>query len=125
MTKPSRTIDEVREFWNDNPLFVGEGKSLPGTKEWFIEFEKAVSHILVGEPGPIFTSGLDESSRTRRGMRTGFLGEIFFENRLFKCSACDLTPNAVELTRKSLDMFSLPKNVDIRVAKVRRGPAIR
>jgi hypothetical protein len=99
LNKTAPKIDDVRRFWNDNPLFVGEGKNEPGTREWFLEFEKAVSNILVGEPGPILTRGLLPSSRILDvGCGPGFWVRYFLRSGFSHVSACDLTPNAVELT---------------------------
>ena len=121
--RPSgRTIDEVRRFWSTNPLFVGEGSRVPGTREWFEEHERIYLHdCLTGEPSAIFSRDLSRDARILDvGCGPGFWVRFFLRRGFTSVSACDLTQAAVDLTNRSLELFRL--KADVRVGNAEELP---
>jgi SAM-dependent methyltransferase len=110
-----KTIDDVRRFWNENPLFVGEGSSAPGTREWFEEHERIyLDDCLAGEPAAIFSDGLPPDARILDvGCGPGFWVRFFARRGFTSVAACDLTQAAVDLTNRSLDLFRLRATVGL------------
>lgn len=103
-------IAAVREFWNSNPLFTGEGDCEPGTRPWFEEHERvlAADCFADGQALSFVARDLRKDARILDvGCGPGFWVR-FFLRRGFPCVwACDLTPQAVRLTQASLEVFNL------------------
>lgn len=108
-------IEDVRTFWEDNPLFTGESQEAVGSKEWFDEFESTIlSDNLPRGFEPIYTQGLDSDSRILDvGCGPGLWVRYFLRNGYFNLSACDITAAGVNLTKKSLEIFGLKTNGEI------------
>ena len=111
----SKTIDDVRRFWTDCPLFTGESSRVPGTREWFEEHEAVYLHdCFVGRPPEIFTDDLSLSARLLDvGCGPGFWVRFFARRGFTRVYGCDLTEVAVELTNRSLGLFGLTATVQI------------
>ena len=108
-------IRKVQNFWNNNVLFSGESMHEPGSKQWFEEHEATIhTDCLPGGVDPIYTLGLDVASRILDvGCGPGFWVRYFLRSGYANVSACDLTPTAVDMTRKSLDLFGLATQGEI------------
>jgi SAM-dependent methyltransferase len=118
------TIEEVRRFWDENPLLSGEMGNEVGSREWFEECERTFREdVYLGEdPAPIFTEGLEPDTRILDvGCGPGFWVRFFLRKGYKNVSACDLTPKAAELTRKSVEIFGLG-DADIRVGNAEQLP---
>ncbi|MCE5252274.1 class I SAM-dependent methyltransferase [bacterium] len=114
----SKDIENVRHFWEENPLFQGEGKNEIGSKEWFIEWEDVyINDCYAGhEPESIYTKGLQKESKILDvGCGPGFWVRYFLKKGFVNVSACDLTSKAVELTLKSLELFNITCKPNIKV----------
>jgi ubiquinone/menaquinone biosynthesis C-methylase UbiE len=100
---------QVREFWNDNPLFTGESTAKIGTKEWFMEHESVIfNDCMPYGIESIYTEGIGPDSNILDvGCGPGFWVRYFLSKGFANVSACDLTPKAVELTTTSLNLFNL------------------
>jgi ubiquinone/menaquinone biosynthesis C-methylase UbiE len=126
MNKPnSKSIEEVRDFWENNPLFQDEGNFQLGTKKWFDEWEKvAMTDCYAGQgTDEIFKKGLKKENRILDvGCGPGFWVRYFLSNGFNKISACDLTSKAVELTKKSLELFNIKGNPDVRIGNAEQLP---
>jgi SAM-dependent methyltransferase len=125
LKKNQPTIDEVREFWNTNPLFSGEGLHQVGSREWFDEWEKVLDDDVYLGPGPepIFTRGLRRDARILdAGCGPGFWVRYFLRQGYRNVSGCDLSPRAVDLARASLKIYGLPTDADLRAASVEELP---
>jgi len=109
------TIDDVRRFWSASPLFVGEASETPGTREWFIEHERVYREDgLAGEAPAIFTDDVSPSARVLdAGCGPGFWVRFFASRGFARVTGCDLTQAAVDLTRRSLELFGLSADVDV------------
>lgn len=106
------SIDDVKEFWENNPLFGDEGDSEIGSKQWFHEDEiHRARDCFPAGPDAIFTNGLtDESKILDVGCGNGFWTRFFLRKGFVNISACDLTEKAIMLTKKSLEIFNLKTN---------------
>lgn len=109
------TIDDVRRFWSDSPLFAGEGRHAVGEREWFEEHEHVyVNDCFAGEAPAIFTHGVTADTRLLdAGCGPGIWVRFFARRGVTHVSGCDLTPRAVALTRRSLELFGLKANVEV------------
>jgi ubiquinone/menaquinone biosynthesis C-methylase UbiE len=119
------SINEVRKFWEENPLFHGELDYKTGTKEWFEEWEKvSISDCYAGYgPEKIYTSGLSKQSKILDvGCGPGFWVRYFPRNGFENLSACDLTQKAVLLAKESLRLFSMKQNSDFTVSNAEQLP---
>jgi 2-polyprenyl-3-methyl-5-hydroxy-6-metoxy-1,4-benzoquinol methylase len=121
----SKTIDDVRNFWDTNPLFAGESEFQIGSKEWFLEHEKIyIQDCFAGQPPDvIFTSGLTQDTKILDvGCGPGFWVRYFLRKGFFNISACDLSIRAVELTKASLKLFDLKEDIDIKQGNAENLP---
>lgn len=119
------SIEDVRRFWTDNPLFEGELQLETGSKKWFEEWERIITEdAYLGEgPGPIFYPRLSQNSRiVDVGCGPGFWVRWFLRRGFYNVSACDLTDRAVELTKRSLNLFGLVTKGEIRVGNAEDLP---
>ena len=109
------TIDDVHRFWSASPLFVGEGSEAPGTREWFVAHERVyLDDCLAGEASAIFTEDVPLSARILdAGCGPGFWVRFFARRAFVRVTGCDLTQAAVDLTRRSLELFGLSADVDV------------
>ena len=114
-------IEEVRDFWNNNPLFMGESEHEVGSKQFFVHHKTVYIEDC-------FANNLDEeifmppSSKGKKildlGCGVGFWtveiqqrkpGSQFFN--------ADLTENALKTTEKRLKIYSLESNSSIQNAE--------
>jgi SAM-dependent methyltransferase len=122
MTRPLPTIDDVRRFWSQHPLFAGEGRHEVGTREWFADHEAVyTTDCFAGRAPEIFTRELGPDVRLLdAGCGPGFWVRYFLRAGIRSVDACDLTTTAVELTRQSLSMFGL--RAQVQVANIEHLP---
>ena len=117
MTEPraGKTIDDVRRFWSDAPLYAGEGPLAPGTREWFEAHERVYfEDCLAGAPSPIFTEGVPRDARLLDvGCGPGFWVRFFARRGFTNVTGCDLTQAAVDLTNRSLALFGLTGKAEV------------
>jgi 2-polyprenyl-3-methyl-5-hydroxy-6-metoxy-1,4-benzoquinol methylase len=111
---PSKDIskDEIRSFWEQNPLFTGETDLEPGSRAFFERHEAVYrDDVFAGEGFPdhffpfapgaaVLDVGCGPGIWTRELARRGYT-----------VTAVDLTERAVELTRRSLGLFGLKGEV--------------
>lgn len=120
------SIEQVRNFWEKNPLFTGEGRSRVGSLEWFEEWEKIyIDDCLAGKsPEKIYTEGLSPDKKIIDvGCGPGFWVRYFLKLGFNNLSACDLTEQAISLTKKSLSLYGLDKySVDIKIGNAEDLP---
>lgn len=110
------TIREVEKFWNENPLFSGEGVHEVGTPAWFGEHERIyIADCFAGcEPDRIFMEDITTETRVLDvGCGPGFWVRYFLRKGVKNVSACDLTQNAVDIVNKSLIYYGLIANITV------------
>jgi SAM-dependent methyltransferase len=113
LEKIDKSIAEVAEFWNRHPLFSGEARYSIGTPEWFREHETVyINDCFAGsEPDAIFSSGVAAAASVLDvGCGPGFWVR-YFARRGFDVHGCDISDRAVELTKRSLEIFALKAQV--------------
>jgi len=117
------TQDQVRRFWNENPMSYDVGEPIaapPGSQEYFREldsrvFDPRVLRLTVGPDGRPFSRFVDFGSLEGKrvlevGCGSGFAVQLFAEAGA-DTSARDLTEWAVETTRARLAAFDLTADV--------------
>jgi SAM-dependent methyltransferase len=106
---PEPTIQDVRRFWTESPLFSGEGQHNVGTREWFVEHEQVYTDdCFAGRAPDIFSRGVTPGTRLLdAGCGPGFWVRFFSRLGVRDVTACDLTTMGVGLTRHSLQLFGL------------------
>lgn len=106
---PAKTISDVKNFWESNPLWVGESKHDVGTVEFFEEHRKIVlDDCLAGEHDKrIFPSSKNSGKVLDMGCGTGLWTVELFQNGCQNIISADLTFNALKLTKKRCDLFGV------------------
>jgi len=108
------SVSEVRDFWNANPLFTGEGHNEPGSHAWFEEHaDTIVRDCFAGHFDERALPSAENCDRVLDlGCGPGFWTvELQRRRRIGRVTAADLTSNAVELTRKRLACYGLDADV--------------
>ena len=112
----TKSVEDVREFWGNNPLFSGESKFEPGSKEFFEEHTKVYyEDVFAGSfPEKLYIPKLSDGNKVLDlGCGVGFwVIEILKRNPGIEMYAADLTKNALEITRRRLEQFGLNAELD-------------
>lgn len=110
--QPSATKGDVQNFWERNPLFVGEAAS-HGGHGFFAEHERVViEDDFAGRVDEFYFAGLEGKRVLDVGCGPGFWVRQFAA-RGIDVTACDLTRAAVGLTKQSLDLFGLKAHLAV------------
>ncbi|MCR4316541.1 MAG: class I SAM-dependent methyltransferase [Planctomycetes bacterium] len=114
------SIDEVRDFWQNNPLFSGEASSEVGSKEYFEEHRKVyIEDCLAG----VFDERFIPPTENRGlvldlGCGPGMWSvELQIRGGANKLVSADLTEKAVELCAKRLQIYGLEPFTEIQNAE--------
>ncbi len=115
------TIEEVKQFWESNPLFSGESQYEVGTPEFFQEHRQVyVDDVFAGrfpenDLIPLFQEG---AKVLDLGCGAGFwTTEILRRREGVKVWAGDLTKAAIDLTAKRLSLQGLDADLSIQNAE--------
>ena len=104
-------INDVKCFWEKTPLFAEEAVCEEGTKEWFLEHERVIESDCMPDKGQFeYVMGEWISADAHIldvGCGPGYWVRRFLRHGFQYVSACDLTYRAVDLTKKSLQIFGL------------------
>lgn len=105
----NKSVSDVKDFWENNPLWTGESVHTPGTFEFFEEHKETVINDCLA--GKFDNRILPKTERRRKVLDLG-CGPGFWTVELLKrgCAnvvAADLTENALELTKKRLAIYGL------------------
>lgn len=113
-------LTDVREFWNANPLYSGESRFPPGSREFFDAHERMTLEEHSDAIDPIFLSDVFEGQDVLDvGCGIGFWVHQF-ARRGARVSACDLTETAVGLTRRRAELYGF--DADVRVGNAEELP---
>lgn len=104
-----KSIQDVENFWNDNPLFVGESEFDSGTQEYFVKHTQVyVDDCFAGR----FDSAVIPSNLIGKNVLDLGCGPGFWVEQMAKCFpkgivAADLTENAIKLAKKRTEILGI------------------
>ncbi|QNM91541.1 class I SAM-dependent methyltransferase [Aliarcobacter cryaerophilus] len=117
----NKTINDVKDFWENNPLFSGESKFEVGSKEFFDEHKKIyIDDVFAKEFSEnLFIPHLSEEARVLDlGCGVGFWTiEMLNRGGYKNMYSADLTNMAIETTKKRLELYELKSNLSIQNAE--------
>lgn len=108
-----KTIDDVRSFWDANPLLTGEIEAEVGTREWFQEFDAIKKSVFLNDLSKFIGPNLVANKKVLDiGCGPGFW------NRQLSNSNCDyygidISKNSVELALASQKIFHCPGSLRV------------
>jgi len=104
-----KTINDVKQFWNNNPLFVGESGSPAGTRMFFEEHTGVyISDCFAGSfDDSTIPSSLIGQKVLDLGCGPGFWIEQIAKHFPAEIVAADLTENALIIARQRVDLLHL------------------
>jgi len=112
-------IQKVKAFWEANPLWTGESKYTPGTKEFFEEHRKIVLEDC-------FAGKLDERAIPKNlgkkrvldlGCGLGFWSIELFLRGCKNIVAVDLTESSLSLTKKRCSNYGVKAKLSVQNAE--------
>ena len=110
-------LKDVRRFWNENPLFTGESKHLPGARDFFEEHEKGTLHEYSGQLDPIFLRHIGPGSKVLDvGCGIGYWVDKFCRLGA-DVSACDLSDNSISITQRRCVLYGLASRLAVANAE--------
>jgi len=104
-----KTIQDVENFWNNNPLFVGEAEYEPGSHQYFLKHtEVYIDDCFAGRfDSSIIPSRLIGKHVLDLGCGPGFWIEQIAKQFPKSIVAADLTENALNLAKKRTEMLGI------------------
>lgn len=122
------TVEQVKAFWESNPLFSGEAKHEVGSKEYFEEHRNVtIDDCMAG----VFDDRFLPPAANREAVLDLGCGPGFWTIELSRRAAlsrgivaADLTEQAVVLTRKRANIYRVKASVEVQNAECRM-PDIR
>ena len=105
----TKSIEEVREFWESNPLWSGESNFSPGTKEFFEEHRQVyIEDCFAGQLDPrIFPNNQRQEKILDLGCGPGFWTIEFGLREFQNITASDLTLKALDLTKQRCQIYEV------------------
>ncbi len=110
-------IEDVKSFWDSNPLWTGESKFEPGSLEFFEEHRKVYIDDCFGGsfdirflPPP--RSFGQEIKILDLGCGVGFWTSEFGMRGYTNICGADLTPNALKIAEKRLNIYGLTAKLE-------------
>ncbi|NER94647.1 MAG: class I SAM-dependent methyltransferase [Symploca sp. SIO1B1] len=102
----NKSVEDVREFWEANPLWSGESNFPLGTKEWFDEHRQVViEDCMAGNLDErFFPKNIAKQKILDLGCGVGFWVIEFGRQGYQDITAADLTLKALELTQKRCEL---------------------
>lgn len=115
------TVGDVKNFWENNPLFAGESKFPAGSHDFFKEHRKIYFDDFFANSfdEKLFIPKLQPDARVLDlGCGIGFWTiELLIRGGYKNFWACDLTQSAIDLTRKRLAFYGFNANLSIENAE--------
>lgn len=105
----NRSIEQVKQFWEDNPLFTGESESEPGSEAFFAEHKQTyVDDCFAGElDARLFPETTSKGFVLDLGCGPGFWACELKNRGAEHVVAADLTDNALELAKRRAAILNL------------------
>lgn len=117
----SNSIEEVKSFWESNPLFTGESEHLPGSRAFFDEHVQTYyDDVFAGkfEIAEFIPEHLGDKEVLDLGCGVGFWTIEIQKHRKTKAFySGDLTQNALDITSKRLAIYGYDANLSIQNAE--------
>ncbi|MFH1320658.1 MAG: class I SAM-dependent methyltransferase [Bacteroidota bacterium] len=116
-----KTIKDVKNFWENNPLFSGESDFKVGSKEFFEDHKKTYyNDVFAGnfDDSLFIPKNLEKATVLDLGCGVGFWTIEIQQRR--KCKAfysCDITQKAIDITKKRLEIYGPTANLSIQNAE--------
>jgi len=112
-------INEVKNFWEANPLWVGESKFKPGTFEFFEEHRQTViDDCFAGKLDSRIFPKIEKNQKILDlGCGIGFWTVELLLKGYTNVMAADLTRNALTLTEKRLSAYGVIAELSIQNAE--------
>lgn len=115
----SPTVEDVRSFWENNPLFTGESTHPPGSRAFFEQHREVI--IQDGFAGEMDSEILPPATNLRHvldlGCGPGFWSVELLHHGAQQLTAADLTEAAVKLTQERLETYGLSARVCVENAE--------
>jgi ubiquinone/menaquinone biosynthesis C-methylase UbiE len=104
-----KSIQDVENFWNNNPLFVGESEFNPGSQEYFVKHTQVyVDDCFAGRfDSAVISYPLIGKHVLDLGCGPGFWIEQIAKHFPKTIVAADLTDNALELSKRRSEMIGI------------------
>lgn len=111
MSQPE--IKDVQNFWENNPLFTGESKHHPGSKDFFDEHSQIVIEDCLAGEFDLRTVPSSENSLNvlDLGCGPGFWLIELSKRGVKSITGADLTANAVQLSRMRCSIYGVKATV--------------
>ncbi len=105
----TKNLEDVRQFWEDNPLWSGESHFSPGTKEFFEEHRQVyIEDCFAGYLDKrIFPNNIEQQKILDLGCGPGFWTVEFGSLGCQNITAADLTLKALELTQRRCETYGV------------------
>src|SRR2546421_11870353 len=104
------TIEDVRRFWDSNPLFTGESIHPPGSRAFFEQHRHVVySDVFAGRMNrPIYPSDFEQQRVLDVGCGTGFWLIEMWERGARDLTGIDISFGSLALARRRCEIFNVP-----------------
>lgn len=116
-----KDLESVKEFWNENPLFTGESKHEEGSLEFFEEHKRVYYEDVFADDfrKSKYIPNLDKDDKVLDlGCGVGFWTiEIMQYTNPGQFYSADLTPKALDITKKRLELYDLKSELSIQNAE--------
>ncbi|MGI9301739.1 MAG: class I SAM-dependent methyltransferase [Gammaproteobacteria bacterium] len=114
-----KTVEDVREFWESNPLFSGESVHETGSKEFFEDqLATVVKDVFAGKINDeIFPSSDTNQNVLDLGCGPGLWTVELARRGAQRITAADLTDKAIELTRKRASLYGIDVETSVQNAE--------
>lgn len=102
------SVDDVRSFWQSNPLWSGESRHAPGSAEFFAEHRQVyIDDCFAGAMDErIFPQGRSRERVLDLGCGPGFWTVELGQRGCTELWACDLTDKAIELATRRCELYA-------------------
>jgi SAM-dependent methyltransferase len=112
------TIEDVKRFWNENPLWTGEAQAAPGSEAFFESHSKAVLDMDGGRIDPRYLPACAvDAPILDLGCGIGFWPIWFAENGFRNITAADLSERSLELAALRARMNGHPVRFELQNAE--------
>ena len=105
----SPDINSVKEFWNNNPLWTGESRFAPGSKEFFAEHRSVSLKDCFGGrmDERVFPVTNRDQPVLDLGCGIGFWLKELSDRGFTRIHGADLTPASLKLARQRCELFNV------------------